>query len=184
MAAQLTREFSICLLPADDVANDIQALRQDLPASPYRDDIPHITLLRGITSNADMSDEELAQDVESVLSISERLPLGATVQSIANKSNQFYTDTGVVLMKALPELLAFRQKVADLLAQHGYSIESQELHTYIPHITIRLGVPLEGAMLQQAEALFSGRAIAFSHWVLFRLVMEDGERMMRQVWPY
>lgn len=183
MVEQLMREFSICLLPADDVTNNIQALRQDLPPSPYRDDTPHITLLRGITSSRDMSDEELVRDVESVLAFSKHLPLSARVGSIANKSNQFYTATGVALTDASPELLAFRRQAVNDLIQHGYSVEAQELRTYTPHVTVRLGVPLEGTMLQRAEALFNGRTITFGSWVLFRLILVDDKRMMQEVWP-
>lgn len=183
MAAQLTREFSICLVPTDDITNDIETLRQALPASPYRDDIPHITLLRGITSGTDMTDEALVRDVDSILAFSRHLPLGGSVRSIANKSNQFYTDTGVLLLDTSPELLAFRQRASNDLTLHGYRVEAQELGAYTPHVTVRLGVPLAGAILQRAERTFIGRTTAFSRWLLFRLVVADGKRLMHEVWP-
>lgn len=179
----LTREFSICLLPTDDVIRDVQTLRQDLPASPYRDDIPHATLLRGITSNSDMSDEALAHDIDSILSITDSLPLAVEAESVANGGNQFYSLSGGILLRTSPELLAFRQAAAHKLEQHGYTVETQELNSFIPHITIRLGVPLEGDMLQRAQELFNGRAITFSQWLLFRLVKENGKRIMHEVRP-
>lgn len=184
MAEQLlTREFSICLVPSTDVRTDIQALRQELPPSPYRDDSPHITLLRGITSSIDMDDEALVQEVGRITSLSANLPKECAVRSIANKSNEFYSATGLILLESSPELLAFRQDTVNGLQRHGYTIESQGQITFTPHVTIRLGVPLEGDSLQKAETQFKGRVIAFSEWLLLRLVIEDGKRLMHEVRP-
>lgn len=184
MAEQLlTREFSICLLPTDDVTEDVQALREALPASPYRDDIPHITLLRGITSATELSDTELAEDIERMLSITDALPLTGQCRAVVNASNQFYSSSSAVLLDASPELLAYRQKVANQLTAHGYDIEAQELATYTPHVAIRLGVPLEGDLMHQAEQLFVNRVFSFNRWLLFRLVTEGDRRLMHQVWP-
>lgn len=171
------------MLPTDDVANDIQALRQKLPASPYRDDVPHSTLLRGITSKSNVPDDALVRKVDAAVSISKRLPLIARVQSVTNMSNQFYTDSGVILLQASPELLTYRQETASLLAQNDYQVEAQELDVFMPHITIRLGVALEGALLEEAEALFKDRTITFGRWLLFRLAKEGNKRRMHQVWP-
>jgi 2'-5' RNA ligase len=180
---QLTREFSLCLLPTDEVTADVSALRAQLPPSPYRDDVPHITLIRGISAAANMSDETLITDVGATLSLSDRLPLRGTVQRIANKSNQFYRETGGIILESSAELLAFRKDAADRLMARGYIVEAQELNTYTPHITIRLGVPLQGELLDQANTLFHGRTISFGSWVLFRLVMQGDKRLMHVVRP-
>ncbi len=181
---KLTREFSICLLPSDDVATDIEAIRNSLPDSPYRDDIPHITLLRGITANTDLSDDALVQDVESILSPGDNLPFEGHVLGIANKSNQFYSSTGLILLEASSQLIEFRKQVVDHLEQRGYSVEAQELTDFTPHVTIRLGVALEGTSLHDAEELFRDRIITFSSWLVFRLIREDDKRVTHQVWPH
>lgn len=179
----LTREFSICLLPTDDVTADIEALRARLPDSPYRDDVPHITLLRGISSDTDMSDETLADDVGTTLSLSSRLPLLSTVRLIDNKSNQFYTDTGVVILESSKELLDFRKDAVNRLMERGYTVEAQELSTYTPHITVRLGVPLQGEVMGETRLRFHNRTIRFGDWLLFRLVLQDDKRLMHVVRP-
>jgi 2'-5' RNA ligase len=169
----LTREFSICLLPTDDVTADIEALRAKLPESPYRDDTPHITLLRGVSSGTDMSDEALVDDVGTALSLSNRLPLLGTVKLVDNKSNQFYTDTGVVILESSKELLNFRKDAVNRLLEHGYTVEAQELNTYTPHITVRLGVPLLDKFMDETRTMFDNRTITFSRWLLFRLVRSE-----------
>lgn len=179
----LTREFSICLLPTDDVTTDVEALRAGLPDSPYRDDVPHITLLRGISSGMDMSDEALADDVGLTLSLSSRLPLLGTVKLIDNKSNQFYTDTGVIILESTKELLDFRKDAVNRLLEHGYTVEAQELSTYTPHVTIRLGVPLQGEFMDETKVRFDNRTIRFGDWLLFRLVLQDDKRLMHVVRP-
>jgi len=179
----LTREFSICLLPTDDVITDIEALRVRLPDSPYRDDVPHITLLRGISSGADMSDEALADDIGMTLSLSSRLPLSGTVKLIDNKSNQFYTDTGVVILESSKELLDFRKDAVNRLLERDYTVEAQELSTYTPHVTVRLGVPLQGRFMDETKLRFDDRIIRFNSWLLFRLVLQDDKRLMHVVRP-
>ena len=179
----LTREFSICLVPAADITRDIEAIRAQLSESPYRDDTPHITLLRGVSSGTDMEDEALIDDVSTAVSFSRRLPLLGTVKSVDNKSNQFYTSTGVVILESSKELLDFRTDAVKQLLEHGYTVEAQELNAYTPHITVRLGVPLLGEHMDEAKAMFDNRIITFNHWILFRLVLQNDERFMHVVQP-
>jgi hypothetical protein len=61
----LTREFSICLIPSEDITSDLDTLR---------DDVPHSTLLRGISAKNDLSDDTLLQKIDSILAISKELP--------------------------------------------------------------------------------------------------------------
>ena len=178
-----SREFSICLLPTEGVVNNVQALRQELPGSPYRDDMPHITLLRGISSAEQTFDEVLIHHVSSLVNPSDHLPLQATVRQVANKDNQFYSSSGLIILDASKELLAYRANVATVLRENNYTIEPQELGEYTPHITIRLGVPLEGRNKERAQDLFENRLITFSQWLIFRLVFIDGKRTMHEVRP-
>ncbi len=158
-------------------------LRSKLPASPYRDDVPHITLLRGVSSAGEMSDEALVHDMRSLLAISNHLPLYATARQIVNKSDELYRSSSVVPLDASDDLLAYRTRITTTLAKHHYAIEAQELTEYAPHITIRLGVPLEGSNYKLAQKLFEGEAISFDQWFLFRLVLIDGKRAMHEVQP-
>ena len=180
---QLTQEFSICLIPTDDIIDEVESLRHELPKSPYRDDIPHITLLRGISSSREMSDQALLEDIDSLLAISDKLPLQSTVTGIANKSGKFYSTTSGLILHPSDELLSYRANVADKLSENDYTIEAEELLEYMPHITIRLGVPIEGDKYKRAQELFEAKVISFNHWVLFRLVLVDGKRTMHEVRP-
>lgn len=177
------REFSICLLPTDDVIKDIETLRATLPDSPYRDDIPHITLLRGISSNTDISDEALADDIGSTLSLSSRLPLMCTVKSIDNKSSQLYTSTGAVVLESSLDLLELRKDAVQRLMERGYTVEPQELDIYTPHVTVRLGVPLQDKAMTETKMMFNNRTVSFSGWLMFRLVLQNKKRLMHAVHP-
>jgi hypothetical protein len=186
MAEQiLTNEFSICLLPDMTTTTNIQALRAALPASPYRDDIPHITLLRGITAPAEsLSNESLVKSVDDVLAISDRLPLTVRVQKVTNASNHLYSLSGGLILQATSELLDLRAAVSNTLLHHGFSIEQEELGPYLPHVTVRLGVPLEGETLEQATRLFPQHSeITFGTWLLLRLVKQDNKRLLQQIIP-
>ena len=121
--------------------------------------------------------------VEATLSIAEHLPLEATVREVANKSNQFYSSSGVMILDASDKLQAFRQEVVRKLSEAGYAVEDQELRAFVPHVTVRLGVPLEGEQFARAQEKFEGRTIAFNQWVLFRLVKAGDSRTMREVRP-
>lgn len=178
-----THEFSICLLPNEDITIDINSLRQDLPESPYRDDIPHITILRGISTNDHLSDEDLLNKVDSLLAISNKLPISGSVHSVANASNRYYSLSSGMKLHASKELLNFRNEVITRLKANGFSIETQELANYIPHITIRLGAPLIGESLTRAEALFVGRSVSFNEWFLFRVIKQNDRRIMHEIWP-
>ncbi len=176
----LTKEFGICLLPDTVTTQRVLGLRKKLPASPYRDDRPHITLLRGITSPQQFSDVELFHNIKRILNLSNSLPLIATAQDVVNISNQFYSASCVILLQS-SKLLNIRRVAAKKLNQNGYSIEKQELKTYTPHITIRLGVPLAGEILTTAQATFIGNDIIFSKWILFRLIIKDDARKAHEI---
>lgn len=130
-----------------------------------------------------MSDKELLDEINSLLALSSNLPFQSTVTKIANKSNQFYSSSGLLLLQASKSLLAYREEVAARLIKNNYSVESQELHDYTPHITIRLGVPLKGGILKQAQESLNAKVISFNQWMLFRLVLVDGKRTMREIRP-
>lgn len=174
-------EFSISLLPDDLVIEQIIAMRDMLPPSPYRDDTPHITLLRGISTSPNLSDRELLDGIKDVIRIETMLPLELKVKDVTNKSNQFYSESGLILVEPSDELLALRRETILSLSAAGYEIESSEVSSYTPHITIRLGVKLEGPILDKTIGLFQNKSIRFNKWSLFRLVLKDGSRQIREL---
>jgi len=174
-------EFSICLIPDDQVIEQIKALRHKLPPSPYRDDTPHITLLRGITSSEDLPDKELLNSITQVAQLERTLPLDVRVKTVTNMSNQFYSESGLLILESPRELLTLRSAVINSLSKLGYEIEKNEVDSYSPHMTVRLGVKLEGSVLDQAINLFQEKSIQFSKWSLFRLIVKDGSRHIHEL---
>jgi len=152
-----------------------------LPASPYRDDWPHLTLLRGITAPEQVTDQALLAQMTRVVNLKE-FSLTGSVAIIANKHNEFYSDTGVLLFAPSEELLAYRNRCISALQQRGFRVDPHELVDYSPHLTIRLGVPLTGDLLARAEKDFLGQTVKFSGWMLLRLVADSSQgRQMHEV---
>jgi 2'-5' RNA ligase len=180
---ELTNEFSICLFADKDMTGRINSLRSRLPESPYRDDPPHITLLRGIQTRDHVEDEVLVSDLERILQISKKLPFDAVVSDVVDmdRPNQLYTATSMFMLRPSKELADFRVNIVGALTQSGFTIEQQEMDNYIPHLTIRLGVPLESQMLSWVKKDFIGNKVEFLSWVIFRLYMKDGKRFMHTV---
>lgn len=159
-------------------------LRAELTSSPYRDDIPHITLLRSINSPTLLGDDELLKSIAGLVETSSKLPMTARIIEVANKSNELYSSSGLILLEVSPELASLRKKIIEYLTAHSYTVEQQEIERYTPHMTIRLGVPLEGEMMQKAQEVFpADKEIIFNRWLLFRLVKKDNTRLMRVVMP-
>lgn len=182
--AKLTQEFSICLLPDIQTTERVTSLRRELPPSPYRDDLPHLTLLRGITSDLPLSDETLLADMDAQLDLPSALPLAATVQAVENKSNRFYSDSSLLLLDPSAALLACRRQIVRrLTSTAGYAVEPAEQTSFTPYVTVRLGVPLYGDMLQKTEELFLRRSITFNSWLLVRLLLRGDERYFKAVYP-
>ena len=179
--AETSREFSICLRPDAATAQDVLRLRQQLPDSPYRDDPPHVSLLRGITTPVAYSDDELLQKVERVCNLTEKLPLSATIDRLTNKSNQFYSESSIISFHLSSEFTRLWQQTIHLLHQNDFAIEESETKSFSPHMTVRLGVPLKQRPLSEAQNLFAGKAVKFSSWCIFRLYIEDQARLIRVI---
>lgn len=176
-----TNEFSICLQPTADIAERIDDLRMLLPASPYRDDPPHITLIRGMVSDGDIGDNELLSRVATISQIGDKLPLSGTITDVINKSNHFYSESSVLIISPSDELLLFRSNLQKLLVSDDFSDESHDNNTHDLHITIRLGIPIVGDLLQDVKDQFLKKTVQFIDWSIFRLELEDGDRKMREI---
>ena len=186
MAQQImTKEFSICFIADGLNTKKINNLRSKLPESPYRDDAPHVTLLRGITTSSNIgSNAELVKKVGNLIKLHTALPLQLQVGRIDNISNQFYSASGVVLLNPSNALTRLRQKTIRQLTDNGYKIENQEVSEYYPHMTIRLGVPLRGAAMKHARENFPmGVAVSFDKWLLLRLHKDGKQRTVQELSP-
>lgn len=181
---QLTRQFSICLIPDKRTEHDINTFRRQLPESPYRDDIPHLTLLRGVSSPNIPSDKDLVTDIDRLLKWNSNPPITGSVQAVENIDSLVYGSTSVLVIKPQSKLEALRANICQKLVATGYSIEKDELQQVRPqHITVRLGVPLSSEYFRHAESILLGKHIEFSKWLLFRLELDGNRRLMHKVWP-
>ena len=177
----LTSEFSICLLPDLQTVQAVEAIRQTLPASPFRDDTPHISLLRRIKSPALMSDEELLQDMARLLDLSKGLPLIATVHKSINRYSPLFRVSSMVLLQASPEMKAYRKRMLTTLKASNYSVALERL-IFLPHISVRLGVPYTDKAKSMAEQGFHpGAKITFNKWIILRDIKKDGKYLVREI---
>ena len=180
MSSQPTNEFSICLLANSETTADIESMRRELPTSPHRDDPPHITLLRGVTSSAFVSDAAIAKSMGALLTMQPD-SIGGNVKGVEDKSNHLYSSTTALTLTLSDVILNYRKALINNLKANNYKVESQELATFIPHLTIRLGVALDETERKRAEAHFLGKQIKFTRYALFRLVQHNGSRQMHIV---
>lgn len=178
----MTREFSICLLPDQATADKILQLRAEMPTSPYRDDTPHVTLLRGVVSPTDVNDEQLLHTLESFLEPDSNLPANFQVKKIANRSSHLYSSSSLVILQAGKQVKSYRKKVIRTLKQNGYTIPLLDRAIYIPHLTIRLGVPVKDQTRKTAAQLFPhGSDATCGSWMVLRLTAAEPTRLMREI---
>lgn len=176
----VTNEFSINLLTDTDTSAYILRIRETLPSSPYRDDPPHCTLLRGVTTPRTMSDDELRSFVAPLL-MHDTCSLDMQLDEVAEKSNQFYQPTTLLVLMSTPEILAYRTKIADALQEKGCIIEPQERSHYLPHVSIRLGVTVDQQQKSAINAHYANTPISFSRYAIFRLKLVGNTRHMHIV---
>ena len=185
----LTSEFSICLTLGHEAAQAVETVRQTLPASPYRNDTPHLTLVRTIKTQTPMSDAELAQDMERLLGLSKELPLTVTVRKLANSFDPLFRwFSSQVLLRASPEIKSYRKRMLRTLQANNYSVGIVSRLTFFPHISVRLGVPYTGKAKAIAEQSFvPGTKLTFNGWIILRDIKKDGKYLVREVvmsrWP-
>lgn len=70
-----------------------------------------------------LSDTDLLLGVKEHTQIEQSLPVHGTIVEVANRSNQFYSDSGLLLLHPSHELIDLRDRVSKLLQSAGYSIE-------------------------------------------------------------
>jgi 2'-5' RNA ligase len=178
----LTSEFGICLVPDASTVESIYDIRLLLPSSPYRDDPPHLTLLRAINCPREMSDSDLLQDVESRLNLTDALPLQATITKIGNGFSPLHKNISALFFQASPAMSSYRKQAIKSLKAGGYKLGILGSKLFIPHISVRLGVPFTQQARVAAEQHFKkGDVTNFSKWVLFRILYDNNSRLIREI---
>lgn len=178
----MTSEFSICLRLDSKATRAVDAIRQTLPASPYRDDTPHITLLRTIKTPSPMGDTDLLQDMERLLELSKNLPLTATVHKSANRFSPLFRVSSLVVLRASPEMQAYRKNIIRILRANNYSVGLLERLAFFPHISVRLGVPYTQEARAMTERSFvPGSKCILSMWIILRDIKKDGKYLVKEI---
>ena len=179
----LTSKFSICLKLDNEATQAVNAIRKTLPASPYRDDTPHITLLRTIKTPSPMSDTDLSQDMERLLGLSKDLPLTANVRKPANSFDPLFRwFSSQVLLHTSPEIKSFRKRILRILQANNYSVGIVSRLTFFPHISVRLGVPYTEKAKAMAKRSFSPETkLTFNGWIILRDIKKDGKYLVREI---
>lgn len=178
----LTSEFSICLTLDHKAAQAVDAIRRTLPASPYRDDTPHVTLLRTIKTPSLVGDSDLLQDMERLLGLSKTLPLTATVHALANRFSPLFRISCLVILHISPEMKSYRKNVIKILQANNYSIGLFERLAFLPHISIRLGVPYTEKARAMTEQSFSPETkLTFNSWIVLRDIKKDGKYLVKEI---
>lgn len=178
----LTSKFSICLTLDHKATQAVDAIRQTLPASPYRDDTPHVTLLRTIKTPSPMSDTDLLQDMERLLGLSKHLPLTATVYKLASRFSPLFRVSSLVLLHASPEMKAYRKNVQRILRANNYSVGLFERLVFLPHISVRLGVPYTDKAKALTERSFGAETkLTCNKWIILRDIKKDGKYLVKEI---
>lgn len=178
----LTSEFSICLTLDPKATQAVHTIRQTLPASPYRDDTPHVTLLRTIKCPTQMNDTDLLQAMDQLLEPSKNLPLTATVYKPANIFSPLFRVSSQVQLSASPEMKSYRKHIMKTLKANGYSLGLFERFAFLPHVSIRLGVPYtKQAKLMTEQNFAPGAILTFNTWIILRDIKKDGKYLVKEI---
>lgn len=178
----LTRKFSICFTPDPRTTQAINTIRETLPTSPYRDDTPHVTLLRTIKCPSQMSDKDLLQDMERLLNLSKNLPLRATIRKPVNSFSPLFRISSLLQLRVSPEMKSYRKYVMKTLKANNYSIGLFEHLVFLPHISVRLGVPYtKQARIMAIQSFVSETELTFSKWIILRDIKRDGKYLVKEI---
>jgi len=179
--SQHTNEFSVILLLDKTSKDKIEDIRTSMPASPYRDDWPHLTLLQGCHTPRSMSDVELYNILCPILNRLLKPKLHATVAGLSNLFGGYYKDTSSIILSTSNDLQREHISLLSSLRGSHFKVDRKE-SIYRPHVTIRLGVPMNQGSLQLANELFpEGKSIRFDKWEIYRLISSRGKRQFYKV---
>ena len=176
-------QFSIIVHLDRKTNEDIEHIRKLLPASPYRDDEPHVTILHDIRAPGRMTNHELLDSIEPSLNRILKLRSHAKVHGITNMAGGHYKTASAIVLTSSPELQSEHSKLATNLLAMGFKL-GKEAEFYKPHVTIRLGVPLTDMAQTETQRLFpKGRDIRLAGWAVLRLKSQRLVRPMYELDP-
>jgi 2'-5' RNA ligase len=177
----MATEFTICLVCDEKSAAVINELRSKLAPSPYRDDAPHVTLLR-VSSSSSMTDDRLASNLKKVLVLAPEISATARLKTVINVPGRRYGTSSVALISLDAETKAWRKSLIARLKEAGYHISPHQNIVYVPHVTVRLGVPIRGEALRATKKrLKAEQILTFDRLMLLRIEKRDRARRVREV---
>lgn len=171
-------EFSVILLADDNTARLVEQLRQMLPASPLRNDKPHITLQNRIMHSAVLSDNELIRDVSDALP-KIKFPLKVAYSSANDHFSEKYGDSSVIRVSVGRDILKLKSQLVKYLTSSDYELNQEFSTVYEPHITVGLGVPFTKTMREKTDEVLGKEAITLNHLAIHRFYDEDGKRLVK-----
>ncbi len=177
-----TDEFSIILIADKISSDDIATVRDRLPPSPYRDDPPHLTLAYGVRGPKNLSDHDLWWKLQPWLDEMLKAGAHARVAKISNRRGSLYGNTSLIELRLTKRFKKHRHNLLAAMRRHDFRVSRLLNVFYLPHISIRLGVPLTGAVKQDAGRLFpAGRPISFDGYEIYRLISDEGPRRFYKI---
>lgn len=177
-----TNEFSVILLLDPISTKKVNRIRQLVPPSPIRVDPPHVTLLRGISSSAYISDQELKVFIQQFIHPSHFSEMQAHVKLIHNHQSHLYGVSSTIELDANQALKSARAALITMLQQNNFTISPPEIQHYRAHTTIALSSALNPSQ-DFSPILSSGDTINFSGIALLRLqsAPKHSPRQMRLI---
>jgi hypothetical protein len=77
---------------------------------------------------------------------------------------------------------AYRKDIIKILSANNYSVSLFERLVFLPHISIRLGVPYSEHAQTVAERSFAPTSkITFSKWIVLRDIKKDGKYLVKEI---
>ena len=180
---QLTNEFSIIFNLSRKWAEKVNQAREQLPPSPIRIDRPHMTLIRAVSSPNFRADEELVSAVKSYAFSLLNQKLTVTLEAIDNHPDiKLFGLTGVAMLKVPQLILDVRKSLISSLEKQGYFIETSVKNSFIPHVTLNIGVAISKGQQETIEKILpKGSILNFASWSLLRDILQDGKRLALEV---
>lgn len=175
-----TNEFSVILLLDSISTKKVNRVRELVPPSPVRVDPPHVTLLRGISSSAYMSDQKLKVFIQQFILTNHFSEMRAHVKLIHNHQSHLYGVSSTIELEANQALKSARAALITMLQQNNFTISPPEIQHFRAHSTIALSSALDPSQ-DFSTIISSGDAINFSGIALLRLqnAPKDSPRQMR-----
>jgi hypothetical protein len=106
----------------------------------------------------------------------------ATVHKILNRFSPLFRNTSLVTLRASDEMRIYRKHVMKTLKANGYSVGFVEHLAFMPHISVRLGIPYtKQAKLLTSQNFAADTELTFRKWIILRDIKKDGKYLVKQI---